>query len=101
MASTHAMFLTDTHGIMPHINAHAQERFGLAGQSSRSHEAGQLAVGESGTGKSHLDSSIQQTKSRKDPFLPVDCSPSPLRCSKARCLAMRAPLLPSPLSAAL
>lgn len=30
-ASTHAMFLTDAHGIVTHINTQAQGRFGLAG----------------------------------------------------------------------
>ena len=45
-ASTHAMFLTDAHGIVTHINTQAQERFGLAGQSSRSHEAGRLVAGD-------------------------------------------------------
>lgn len=43
-ASTHAMFLTDAHGIVTHINTQAQERFGLAGQSSRSHKAGRLSA---------------------------------------------------------
>lgn len=45
-ASTHAMFLTDAHGIVTHINTQAQERFGLAGQSSRSHKAGRLSTGD-------------------------------------------------------
>ena len=45
-ASTHAMFLTDAHGIVTHINTQAQGRFGLAGQSSRSHEAGRLVAGD-------------------------------------------------------
>lgn len=45
-SSSHAMFLTDLHGIVTHINAQAQERFGLAGQSSRSHGAGRLTPGD-------------------------------------------------------
>ena len=45
-SSSHAMFTMDRQGIVTHINTQAQERFGLAGQSSRSHKAGRLSTGD-------------------------------------------------------